>query len=302
MFVIKYKKIFVTISAVLVLLSVVSVSVWGLDLGIDFKGGSILEISYPSGRPEVADVQRGVDELGIGQVSLQSTGDDGYIIRAKDLKEPERESLMSVLSFNGQIQVEEKRFSSIGPVIGEELRQKAWIAIVSVIIAIILFIAFAFRKVSKPVSSWRYGFVAIIALVHDIAIPTGVFAYLGHSFGVEVDTLFVMALLAILGFSVNDTIVVFDRIRENLNINKESHKKSEFENVVGKSLGQTFARSINTSLTTLVVLLVLFFLGGETTKFFALTLSIGVIAGTYSSIFLASPMLVYIEKWQGKNK
>jgi len=194
---------------------------------------------------------------------------------------------MELLSFGGAENLIQKRFNTIGPAIGEELKQKAYIAMGIVVLAIILFIAFAFRKVSEPVSSWKYGFVAILALMHDIIIPTGVFALLGLFTGAEVDILFVTALLAILGFSVNDTIVVFDRIRENLMLNKERNKNENFAETVGHSLEQTFARSINTSLTTLLVLLTLLFVGGESTKYFALTLVIGVIAGTYSSIFLA---------------
>lgn len=285
------------------LVSVVATLVWGLNQGIDFKGGSILEVSYPDGRPDIALIKEEMNALGIGNILVQTTGDDGYIIRAKDLEELERQAVVLATSLNGKVVVQEERFSSIGPIIGEELRKKSWIALLVVAIAIILFIAFAFRKVSDPVSSWKYGFVAIVALTHDILIPTGAFAYMGYAFGVEVDTLFVMALLAILGFSVNDTIVVFDRIRENLKLNKEGNKRQPFSEVVGLSLNQTYTRSINTSITTLFVLLTLFFLGGVSTKFFALTLSIGVIAGTYSSIFLASPLLVFIEGWQTtKNK
>ena len=158
-----------------------------------------------------------------------------------------------------------------------------------VLAAIILYIAFAFRRVSRPVSSWFYGFFAIVALFHDIFIPLGVFSLLGHFKGVEIDTLFVTAILTVLGFSVHDTIVVFDRIRENLNL---SRAKESFEEIVGKSLTQTITRSINTSLTVLIVLVAVFFLGAESTKYFSLALIIGIIAGTYSSIFIASPLLV----------
>ena len=190
----------------------------------------------------------------------------------------------------------QERFNSIGPTIGKELRNKAFVAIGIVIIAIMLFVAFVFRKVSKPVSSWKYGVAAIIALIHDIIVPTGVFAFLGYILGVEIDILFVMALLAILGYSVNDTIVVFDRVRENLRLNREHGSEESFDLTVGKSLNQTYARSINTSLTTLFVVIALFFFGSEATQDFALVLAIGIIAGTYSSIFLATPLLVAINK------
>jgi len=198
------------------------------------------------------------------------------------------------------------REAAIGPSVGKELRTKSIIAIILVSLGIIAFIAFAFRHVSQPVKSWKYGSVAVVALIHDIIIPTGAFALLGYFFGYEVDLLFVMGLLVILGYSVNDTIVVFDRTRENLSrlqdgddatnvINgKQVSPNSTFGQVVGLSLDQTFARSLNTSLTTLVVLVCLYIFGGESTNHFALMLIVGVVSGTYSSIFLASPLLVYL--------
>jgi preprotein translocase subunit SecF len=185
----------------------------------------------------------------------------------------------------------------VSPIIGSELLEKGWIALGLVTVCIILFIAFAFRHVSKPVASWKYGIVAIITLIHDVLIPTGLFAFLGHINGAEVDSLFIVGLLTILGISINDTIVVFDRIRENLRLNEEVRKKESYEEVVGRSIMQTLARSINTSLTVVIVLLALYILGPQTTQNFALTLIVGMIAGTYSSIFLASPLLVVWEKW-----
>ena len=168
-----------------------------------------------------------------------------------------------------------------------------------VIVMIVLYIAFAFRKVSQPVNSFYYGLMAVVALIHDVTLPAGVFAVLGHYYGVEVDTLFVTALLTVLGFSVHDTIVVFDRIRENL---RNNGNKNNFETIVGASVNQTISRSINTSLTVILVLLAIFFLGGESTKYFSLALLIGVAIGTYSSIFLASPLLVTLQKLKnGKN-
>jgi preprotein translocase subunit SecF len=163
-----------------------------------------------------------------------------------------------------------------------------------------LFIAFAFRKVSKPVSSWVYGLVAVIALAHDVIIPTGVFVLLGHFKNFEIDTLFVTALLVILGFSIHDTIVVFDRVRENLR--HDHNSKKPFEQIVGESISQTFTRSINTSLTVLLALLVLYFFGSSATHNFVLALLIGITLGTYSSIFIGSSLLVTIEKWQNRKK
>lgn len=301
MWVIERKKLFFIISGVAVGLSILFVLLWGLVFGIDFTGGSITEVSYTE-RPEKIAVEEGLELLGIGAFSLRASGEHNFILRTKDLTEPERQSVESTLSLNGSTEMTIERFNTIGPVIGEELRNKAFFAIATVVIVIILFIAFTFRHVSKPVSSWKYGMIAIVALLHDIILPVGLFAVLGQFFGAEVDVLFVMALLAILGYSVNDTIVVFDRVRENLRQNEEANIREQFENTVGRSLESTFVRSINTSLTTGLVLITLFVLGGETTKWFALTLLSGVIAGTYSSIFLATPLLVWVNERQKEKK
>ena len=205
--------------------------------------------------------------------------------------------MLLALSLSGSAPLIEKSFTAIGPSIGKELTNKAIAAIIAIVLALLAFITFAFRKVSKPVSSWKYAVIAIVTLVHDMLVPMGVFAYLGFARGAEVDSLFVVALLAILGISINDTIVVFDRVRENLRRREEMNTKEPFDETVGKSLNQTIVRSINTSLTVVFVLLALFFFGPETTKNFALMLTVGMIAGTYSSIFLASPLLVVWERY-----
>jgi len=273
---------------------------WGFKPGIDLSGGSLLEIKYPAGRPQVEMVHSAVDKLGLGEVRVQPTGETGYILRQRDLTEPERQALLQPLRNLGEM--EEVQFNSVGPILGAELVQKAWIAITLVVIFIILFIAFAFRGVSKPVQSWKYGVVAIITLLHDILLPLGLFAILGHFFGAEVDALFIVALLTILGISINDTIVVFDRIRENLRLNEEHHKRESYDEVVGRSIVQTIARSVNTSLTVIIVLVSLYYLGPVATQNFALTLIVGMVAGTYSSIFLASPLLVAWERFSSKSK
>lgn len=292
MFIISHKKFFFTLSGILVAGAIAAVAIFGLNFGIDFTGGSLMEIRYTQERPAVEALEESAEEAGFTNTVFQPTEENGMIVRATNLEGEARQDMLGALSIRGAHPFEEERFTSIGPTIGSELRQKAWIALGAVVVAIILFIAFAFRHVSEPVSSWKYGMVAILALLHDIIIPTGVFAILGSLFlTYQVDVLFVMALLAILGFSVNDTIVVFDRVRENLRINRETQQTKPFAQTVGESLRQTYARSLNTSLTTLFVLAFLFFIGGETTQHFALTLAIGVIAGTYSSIFLASPLL-----------
>lgn len=280
--------------------SIFAMFFYGINFGIDFTGGAITEIDYPTETVELDMIRQNLDKLDLGNYTVQKAGETGIILRTKDLTETERLSVIGALSNEGTVQIQEKRFNSIGPVIGEELKSKAGWAILIVVLAIILFVAFAFRKVSdlgkESISSWKYGLVAILALIHDVLVPTGVFVFLGSFIlNYQIDILFVTALLAILGYSVNDTIVVFDRVRENL---KDSQKNETFEETVGKSLSQTFTRSINTSLTTLFVLLCLFFFGGETTQHFALVLAIGVIAGTYSSIFLASPLLVTLQKSQ----
>lgn len=296
MFIIKNKNIFLSISAFIVLLSLGSIVYFKLNLGIDFKGGALTEVVYPESRPLVADVNTAITQANIKDALVQEAGTDEFIVRSRDLSEAERVSLLKALSLDGTVKMEEKSFTSIGPSVGTELARKAVVAILAVILAIIIFIAIAFRKVSEPVQSWKYGLIAIVTLAHDIIIPSGVFALLGHYYGAEVDTLFVVALLTVLGLSVSDTIVVFDRIRENLRL----HTGTTFAETVGKSLNQTFTRSINTSLTVILALLTLFFFGPETTRSFALVLVVGMFFGTYSSIFVASPILVLVEGAQRK--
>ncbi len=293
MFVIKHKTFFFSLAIVLVLASIGAVAVWGLQPAVDFTGGTILEVRYDGARPETAQLQALLNDGGF-EVSNVRVGETGLIVRMKTLEEGDHTALEALLQKDTAYKASIERLSSVGPSVGEELRRKTVIAIFLVVLMIILYIAFTFRKVSKPVSSWTYGVVAIITLLHDIIIPTGVFAVLGHFAGLEADTLFVVALLTILGLSVNDTIVVFDRIRENLRLNKEQSSREEFAQTVGKSLEQTYVRSFNTSFTVILVLLILFFLGGPTIHSFMLTLLVGQVAGTYSSIFIASPLLVAI--------
>jgi len=292
MFVIKNKKIFVIISAVLVFLSLSAIGYWGLKLGIDFKGGSLTEVEYKTARPEQIIVEGQVKTLSLGEAIIQPIGTVGYSIKTKALNETERASVMTALGADAT----EKSFTSIGPSVGAELVRKSILSFILVALGIIFWIAFSFRKVSKPVSSWKYGFIAILTLIHDILIPVGVFAMLSHMYGVEVDTLFVVAILTILGLSVSDTIVVFDRIRENIRI---GHFKT-FEETVGRSLDQVYTRSIATSSTVIIALLALVFFGPASTKIFAIMLTAGMFFGTYSSIFLASPLLVMTSNLQKK--
>jgi preprotein translocase subunit SecF len=291
---------FFLVPAALSILSIVAIVLWGLKPGIDLSGGSLLQINYPAGRPPVEMVRDAVSNLGLGEVRVQPSGDTGYILRQHNLTNDEKNKLEQQLRNLGKM--EEVQYTSVGPVIGQELLQKGLIALGLVTLCIIIFIAFAFRQVSKPVASWKYGVVAIVTLLHDVLIPTGLFAFLGHFHGAEVDSLFIVGLLTILGISINDTIVVFDRIRENLRLNDEHHKREEFSEVVGRSIMQTLARSINTSLTVVIVLAALYLLGPVSTRDFALTLIVGMIAGTYSSIFLASPLLVAWNNWSHRGK
>lgn len=300
MFVIKYRKIFFIITGVLMTFSLFALFFWGLNFGIDFKGGSILEVSYISApRPELDGVKEKLSALDLGDYSIRPSGEAGFVLRTKEISQDKKEEIIGALSADGSVPREE-RFNTIGPIVGKELRNKAFVAIGVAILAIVLFITFAFRKVSEPVASWKYGLATIIALTHDVLVPTGIFILFTKIYGGDIDLLFVTALLAILGYSVHDTIVVFDRVRENLRVNRETHRNEEFEKTVGRSVRQTFGRSINTSLTIFLVLIALYFLGGESTKNFALVLLIGIIVGTYSSIFLASPLLVWFEKIQKK--
>ncbi len=301
MFVIKYRKIFYIFSTITILISVLSLTFWGLKQGIDFKGGTLIQVTYTDARPQSTQVQQEIASID-PSASVRPSGNSDFIIRTRTLSEDEHVALVNALTENNTVKLTVGTYDTIGPILGAELRGKALMAIIFVIIAIVLFITFAFRKVSEPVSSWIYGFIAIIALVHDVVVPVGVFSILGHFKGFEIDTLFVTAILVILGFSIHDTIVVFDRTRENLRLNREKNKKEDFSETVGRSVSQTFTRSINTSLTVVLTLLVLYFVGSETTKDFSLTLLVGVIAGTYSSIFIASPLLVTIAKWQDKRK
>lgn len=311
MYIITHRRIFYLISGLIMLGSLAALLLWGLAPGIDFRGGSLLEVSYEGGAPAKAEVETALEKFNVS-ASVRPTGEGftrtnfaeqnlrGYIIRMRDVSEEERAAIVEALSIGEEV-VTVERFDSVGPILGREAAGKSVAAVALVMLCIVLFITFAFRKVSEPVSSWKYGIITIIALIHDVLVPTGVFAYLGHFRGVEVDTLFVTALLVVLGFSVHDTIVVFDRVRENLKVSRETRDKNDFATIVGKSIKQTFVRSINTSLTTVLAIAVLFAVGPETTRYFSLALGIGIIAGTYSSIFLASPLLVTVEKWQNRN-
>jgi preprotein translocase subunit SecF len=271
-----------------VLAGITIVSIKGLDYGIEFTGGSVLEVSYEE-KPLIDDVRTSLARAGVEDVLLQPFGENGYVVKTKPISEDQRKTIVAAMSIGGS-ELSIERFNSIGPSVGKELRIKSLYALIAVSIGIILFVAHAFRRVTEPVSSWKYGIVAVIALLHDIIIPIGILTFLGT----EIDTLYVVGLLSILGLSVNDTIVVFDRIRESLANLKDKNRKEDFVTTVGSSINQTITRSIFTSLTLIAVLLALYFRGPAATQTLSLVLLLGTIVGTYSSIFLASPLLTML--------
>ncbi len=295
-YLLKHKNLILKISLLFVALSVMSILVFGFRLGIDFTSGSLWQVRILDTNPGELRKFLG-SELDIDELNISfDKANDIYAITLREISESERQEFTRALAgkFEG---VENIEFSTISPTISEELRRKAILAIVFVLVGISLFIAFAFRKVSEPIKSWKYGVVALFTLLHDVVIPAGIFALLGVVAGITIDTNFMVAMLFVMGFSVNDTIVVFDRIRENLLIAKEKKEIKTFEEIVDKSILETVARSINTSLTLIFILLALFFLGPISIKLFVLAILIGTIAGTYSSIFFASPLLVIWERF-----
>lgn len=297
--IIQNRLVWVIISAVLVLSSVVALSLWGLKPGLDFTGGSLLELKFANGQPTVQEVNQALGDLDLGGVVVQPTGSDTVVLRFQDTSQEKHKEVVEALKSLPQAEggVNEIRFESIGSSVGAELRSKAfWLVFFSLLI-IILYISFAFSKVSKPVASWKYGLIAIIALAHDVLITCGIFAVLGNFMGVEVNTTFIVALLTVLGYSINDTIIVFDRIRENL-----PKSRAGFMETVNDSLNQTFVRSINTTVTVLLALSAVLVFGGASIRDFVLALTIGIFCGAYSSLFLAAPLLVYVEKWQRRRK
>lgn len=263
---------------------------YGLKLGIDFTGGALLEYKFEK-QTDVNELKEVFADIKIEAGQITKTADNSFIIRTKPVEQDQLNKIKTTLleKFGN---IEERRVENVGPVVGKELSQKALWALLFASFAIVSYIAFSFRKVPKPTSSWRFGIAAVVALLHDILVIVGVFAILGHFLGVEVDTLFVTALLTIVGFSVHDTIVVFDRIRENL-IKNPGRKFIDIANI---SVIQTLGRSLNTSLTVVFVLIALLLFGGETIKWFVVALLIGIISGTYSSIFNATALLVWWEE------
>jgi preprotein translocase subunit SecF len=292
------KNWYFAISLVMIIPGLISLALWGLNLSIDFTGGSRMTLLFPKAVNEqtVSELKTVLKEENVEVVTTQTSG-NRIIIRTKPLNE--REDARVITSLKEKVgEFKQEEFETIGPVIGRELTFNAFKAMVVASLLIVLYIAWSFRQVPKPVSSWRFGVCTIIALLHDVLLVIGVFSILGHFFHVEVDNLFVTALLTIIGFSVHDTIVVFDRIRENL----RRTSGLPFAQVVNDSILQTMVRSLNTSLTALLVLFTLLVFGGDSIRWFVLALIIGIASGTFSSIFNAAPMLVLWEEIDAKRR
>lgn len=287
--IIKNRKIFYIISAVVIIPGLISLFLFGLRPSIEFTGGSEIELLVSNSAKEInaTQVKQLIESQEVKVISVASPTKKTYVVRTSVITENKNKEIVKLLEkkYPG---IKEGSFETVGATIGRETELNALKAVVIASVAILVYIAFVFRKVSKPVASWKYGVCAIIALLHDVLLVAGTFSLLGYFFRVEVDSLFITALLTVMGFSVHDTIVVFDRIRENL----KKHPEMAYEKVVNNSILETINRSLNTSVTVALVLFMLFLFGGENTRWFVVALLIGIISGTYSSIFNASPMLV----------
>ncbi|MFZ1987442.1 MAG: protein translocase subunit SecF [Minisyncoccia bacterium] len=301
MYIINHRGFFFWLTGVILAGAIGAVVFFGLPLSIDFTGGSLIEVSYTGVRPDIVALKEEMSVLSIGEVSIRESSESGIVLRSKTLNPEEHQAVIAILSDKGAAPLTELRFNSIGPSLGSELGKKALWAILAVTFAIMLYIAWAFRRVSKPVPSWGYGITVVAMLAIDIIVPTGFYAILCHFTGAEVDVLFIVALLALLGYCVNDVIIVFDRVREHLKLNEEGNIQQSFEDVVGTAITETLGRSINTSLTVVLALLALIFLGAEATRNFALVLLVGVVIGTFSSICRSAPLLIPLAHWFAKD-
>lgn len=306
MFFIQHRTLFFGIVGAITALSLLAIGVWGVRLGTDFTGGSLAEIVFTDARPEKSAVMNALEKSAFEGVTIREAGANAYIIRANAFTEDQQKALETLVAtdeFKGTI----ARTSTVGPTIGAELYTKALWAIFFVSLCILIYLAIAFRTPKaqraekrdgygvQDVSSWWYGIIAVLTLFHDMIVPVGFIAFLGYTTGAEIDALFITALLTILGYSVNDTIVIFDRIREKVRaLQHQKNNLPSFDTIVGNALTETYGRSINTSLTVILALIALYIVGPETTKLFALMLGAGVVAGTYSSVMVSGPLLAYV--------
>ncbi|TSC84944.1 MAG: Protein-export membrane protein SecF [Parcubacteria group bacterium Gr01-1014_13] len=298
---IKYSKVWLAIGAISTAVSIVLILMWGLKPGIDFTGGSLVELSFSKQRPASEEMEQALGKIGIKQAVIQKSEDNRMIIRTGFLSEDEHQVLIKGVEKSFQTEdnkVIEDRFETIGGAVSKQLRDRSLWAALFVSGSIIIYLAFAFRSVSHPIASWKYGLVAIATLFYVVVVVVGIFAALGRFKGVEVDIAFVVAILTVLGYSVNDSIVVYDRIRERL----LKHNVDDFPALVNTGLNETLARSINTVFAVLLPLFALYFFGGPTVHYFVLALILGMALSTVASIFIASPLLVQIYRWQERHR
>lgn len=301
MSILKNKKIFYILSSTLAIIGIVALIVWKLSLGIDFTGGSQIQLNFSGSIPQISQINSALTKANIMNFQIQQLGSNSYIIQTGYLDETGHQKVLSDISsaLGHEYPFTESQFTSIGPTIGSELEFQSIEALILVIILIAAYIAFAFRKISQIIPSWKYGVVTVITLFHDVLITMGVFAIWAHFMKFSIDAPFVAAMLTVLGYSVHDTIVVFDRIRENL---LKFGAKEPLFNIVDSSIKQTINRSVNTSLTVLLTLLSIYIIGSENIKNFALVLLVGIVIGTYSSICIASPLIFDWSNRKGKMK
>lgn len=283
-------------SILLTVVAIVITFMFPLRLGVDFQGGSVMEVSFTKERPALPELNQLFASVeGTGEVSSTPIGDKDVIVRLNSISEQTHQDILKKIN-EKYGQISENRFDSIGPTVGKELRNKSVTAMILLLMAIVVYISFVFRKLARTLSPWAMGVAAVAALIHDVAIPVGVFALLGHFYDVEISAVFVASALTILGFSVSDTVVIFDRVRENV---LRFGSKQSFTQIVHDSVMQTLVRSLNTTFATLLTLFAIYFFGGESIKYFTLSLIIGIFLGAYSSIFVASPILVW---WSAHNR
>lgn len=284
------KKWWFIISGIIIIPGIISLMIWGLPLGIDFKGGSLIEFSINKSNVTTEEIKQALNEQNLSDLIIQKTANNQFLIRTTQLDNQQVNNIKTQIDQKVG-ESKEIRLETVGPTVSKDLASKAIWGVILASIGIVCYIAYAFRRIPKPANSWRFGISAVVALLHDILLVIGVYSILGHFFGYEVDVLFITALLTVIGFSVHDTIVVFDRVRENL----KKFPSRDFESTANISIIQTLARSLNTSLTVMIVLLSLSLIGGSSIRHFTITLLVGITTGTYSSIFNATPILVI---WQ----
>jgi preprotein translocase subunit SecF len=298
MYIVNHRALFFWITGVILAAAIGAILFFGLSLGIDFTGGSLMQVGYTGTVPPLATIEKQISVVPLGTVSIRASGTNAITIRSRTQTPVEHEAVL--LAMSAQASITELSYTSVGPALGSQFTSKALWAIFAVILVIVLYIAFAFRHVSRPVPSWGYGLTVIVMLIIDLIVPAGFYAAYAHFTGAEVDSLFIVAMLALLGYVVNDIIVIFDRVREHLSRNEKNNTKESFEDTIGKSIDETMTRSINTSLTVVLALIALIYFGAEATRNFALVMLVGVVAGTFSSVSRSAPLLIPIANWFAK--